>query len=321
MDRLSIQGASLAVALIALVGCDASAPSFGPSTAPASRPAAGTKNKTLLYVAVNSDPGTIVKIFTYPKLKFVGSVTSDIAFGRVCSDPKTGHVFVSRNDGLDEYERGETTKITTLLAPEGYTQVQGCSIDPLSGDVAAVTYESKGGLLIYPHGTGRPQVYSDSSILAYYYCSYDDSGNIFVLGYGIGPTYITSVFTELPKGSEAFRDIAMPFIGYPEKLQWDGKYIALNLGPTIYRMQVAGSIGRIIGTTTLLGDTEGSGGTAWISGDTVLGQHGGYGARRIGIWSYPAGGNPTNVTHRVDGKHTIISDINLSEPAQSGAKP
>lgn len=198
--------------------------------------------------------------------------------------------------------------------PEGYTQLLGCSIDPLSGDAAAVAYESKGGLLIYPHGTGTPRVYSDPSVHAYYYCSYDDSGNIFILGYGVGTEYITSVFSELRKGSKVFRDITMPFVGYPQKLQWDGKHMALNEGGTIYQMQVSGPIGKIVGTTGLRGDTEPAGGTVWIAGDTVLGPYGGESARRVGTWNYPAGGDPIKVTRRVGGKNTIISDINLSEP-------
>ncbi len=99
------------------------------------------------------------------------------------------------------------------------------------------------------------------------------------------------------KGGKAFRDITMPFVGYPQKLQWDGKHMALNAGGTIYQMQVSGSRGKIVGTTGLRGDTEG-GGTAWIAGDTVLGPYGGESARRVG------------------GRNTIISDINLSEPTQ-----
>jgi hypothetical protein len=230
------------IATVALAGCGASGASLAPNTTPAARPAAGIKNKALLYVA--TDYGTTtVNIFTYPEGEFVGSLTSDMSFARVCSDPKTGHVFVSQNNGLDEYQRGETTKITTLAAPEGYTQLLGCSIDPLSGDVAAVAYESLGGLLVYPHGTGTPLVYSDPSVHAYYYCSYDDKGNIFILGYGVGTEYITSVFSELPKGGKAFRDITMPSVGYPQKLQWDGKHMALNEGATIYQMRVSGSTG------------------------------------------------------------------------------
>jgi hypothetical protein len=156
-------------------------------------------------------------------------------------------------------------------------------------------------------------VYSDPTIHAYYYCSYDASGNLFVLGYGVGNTYITSVLTELSKGGKALRDITLSaFIGYPQKLQWDGKYMALNEGGTIYQVHVVGSNGQIVGTTRLLGDTEPYGGTVWIAGATVLGPHGGEGGRRVGIWNYPAGGNPVRVTPRVGGKHTIISDINLS---------
>ena len=112
------------IAAVALAGCAVSAPSFAPRTTPASRPAVETKNRALLYVA--TDYGTtIVNIFTYPEGKFVGSLTSNMAFARVCSDPKTGHVFVSQNNGLDEYQRGETTKITTLEAPEGVHPVAG----------------------------------------------------------------------------------------------------------------------------------------------------------------------------------------------------
>jgi hypothetical protein len=61
------------------------------------------------------------------------------------------------------------------------------------------------------------------------------------------------------KGGKAFRDITMPFVGYPQKLQWDGKHMALNAGGTIYQMQVSGSRGKIVGTTGLRGDTEGGG--------------------------------------------------------------
>ena len=118
------------------------------------------------------------------------------------------------------------------------------------------------------------------------------------------------------KGGKAFRDITMPFVGYPQKLQWDGKHMALNAGGTIYQMQVSGSRGKIVGTTGLRGDTEGAGGTVWISGDTVLGPYGGESARRVGTWNYPAGGDPIKITRRVGGKNTIISDINLSEPTQ-----
>jgi hypothetical protein len=81
-------------------------------------------------------------------------------------------------------------------------------------------------------------------------------------------------------------------------------------------MQVSGSKGTIVGTTGLRGDTEGAGGTVWISGDTVLGPYGGESARRVGTWNYPAGGDPIKITRRVGGKNAIISDINLSEPTQ-----
>ena len=304
------------LAAVALAGCGASGPSFGPSTTPASRPAVGIKNKALLYVATDYAT-TIVNIFTYPEGKFVGSLTSDLSFARVCSDPKTGHVFVSQTYGLDEYQRGETTKITTLAAPEGYTQLLGCSIDPLSGDVAAVAYESLGGLLIYPHGTGTPLVNSDPSVHAYYYCSYDDRGNIFILGYGVGTQYITSVFSELPKGRKAFRDITMPFVGYPQKLQWDGKHMALNEGGddlSNARIRFDRNDCRHDGFARRYGacrwDPCGLPATPYW-GRTVVKAR-----AALGPGTTPPAAIPIKITRRVGARNTIISDINLSEPTQ-----
>jgi hypothetical protein len=207
------------VAAFGLIQCSGPLPSVPSSVTPALRAATGTKDTPLLYVAGGANGGvTLVVMYTYPKLQFVGQLKANESFARVCSDPKTGHV-------------GE---------------------------------------------------------------------------------YITSVFAELRKGSKTLKDIALnQFLGYPQKLEWDGKYMALNEGGTISRVQVSGTKGTIVGTTTLQGDTEGAGGTVWIDGHTVFGPYGGSSSRRVGIRKYPAGGEPVSVTESI-AKSVPISDINLS---------
>jgi hypothetical protein len=63
-----------------------------------------------------------------------------------------------------------------------------------------------------------------------------------VLGYGVGYRSVFPVFTELRKGTTKFRDLQVDqYIEYAQKLQWDGKYITLNLGNTLYRVTVSGT--------------------------------------------------------------------------------
>jgi hypothetical protein len=298
---------------VAFTGCSAPVPPVASSATPAFGSALA-KSTELLYVA-GARGHTEVKIFTYPTMRLVGHVMSDENFAKVCSDPKTGHVFVSQSDGLDEYQRGGTTKIATLASPDGYGALAGCSIDPISGDVAAVAYAGPGGLLVYPHGTGTPLVYTDARIAAYYYCAYDASGNLFVLGYGVGKTHVRAGFAELLKGGNVLIDIRLnQSISEPQKLQWDGKFMALELGGTIHRVQVFGTEGKIVSTTILQSGNPAAGGDLWINGNTILGPHGGLTGKgsSVGVWKYPAGGDPIRVTRDVTYKRTDIGDLNLS---------
>ncbi len=297
-----------------LAACSAPANPVNPT--PVSPPAETAKTKgELLYVGVNYG----VNVFTYPRIKFVASLPSDESFPAVCSDPKTGHVFVSETQGLDEYEHGGTTAIETLAVPPGYTALQGCSIDPISGDVAVVAYEGYkgGGLLIYHHGRGNPRTYSDPTVHAYYYCSYDNRGNVFVLAYGVGSPSVYPVFTELPKGAGSFRDLTLSgYLQYPKKVQWDGKHLALTLSGAVYQVDVSGSNAKIVGSTRMFGDNMWAAGITWIAHGTVIAGHGDAFARRLGVWPYPAGGYPLRVTPHVTAKNVVLSDVNLSEPPQ-----
>jgi hypothetical protein len=301
-------------AAVAVAGCGAPIMPVASSAAPAFSSLTASKSTAFLYVA-GARGRTFVKIFTYPKIKLVGQVISDENYAKVCSDPKTGHVFVSQTNGLDEYQRGTTKKIATLAAPDGYTELAGCSIDPLSGNVAVVTEGGPAVVLVFSHGTGTPTVYTDPTIASYYYCAYDDSGNLFVLGYGVGKTHVRAGFAELLKGGNVLFDIRLnQSISEPQKLQWDGKFMALELGGTIHRVQVFGTEGKIVSTTILQSGNPAAGGDLWINGNTILGPHGGLTGKgsSVGVWKYPAGGDPIRVTRDVTYKRTDIGDLNLS---------
>jgi hypothetical protein len=319
MKRYSDFTASFFVFSAFLTGCGAPALSVASSAPQMTDSASAVKGSAFLYVAA-AHPQTTVKIFTYPKIRLVGQVPSDESFASVCSDPKTGHVFVSQTHGLDEYMRGQTKKIATLPAPSGYNELEGCSVDPISGDVAVVTEGAPTAVMVYPHGNGTPLIYTDPSIISYYYSSYDASGNLFVLGYGLHNKSITTGFAELATGSNMLTDITLDeSVGTPQKLQWDGQYMALDKGGTIYRVRVVGTEGKIVSTTLLGSGNPLAGGDLWIDRNKVLGPYGkppGEGVG-VGLYNYPAGGDPISVTHGVVYKGTIVSDLNLSVLAKN----
>lgn len=300
----------LALVASLIAGCTSSV--YTDVTAPASRATLpkGTTTQAYLYLGITQG----LRVYTYPDLVRVRVLTDDESYPRVCSDPKTGHMFLSQTHELDEYDAGASTLIQTLAAPSGYGALTGCSIDPISGNVAVVAGQTKGGLLIYEKGTTEPNIYSDPTIAVYFYCSYDDRGDVFVIGYGIGSRSTFPVFAELRKGATKFRDLHLDQnIRYAQKLQWDGTYMTLNEGNLLYRVAVKGTNATVVGTTVLQGDDVGQGGIAWILGDSVIDGHGSLYARHIGVWPYPAGGEPLHRTRQLEKRRIPVSDINVSE--------
>jgi hypothetical protein len=153
-----------------------------------------------------------------------------------------------------------------------------------------------GNVAVFENARGTPRIYKDQDIRPQF-CGYDASGNLYVDGSTIGSA---SEFTELRKNSHAFTNIAVDVnLRLEEAVQWDGRYITVAKMPSrsgkarIYRLQISGSSGTVVGTTKLLSPTMHFDGQSWIQGNTVVQIYGRH-YSRLGVWPYPRGRLPTN---------------------------
>lgn len=249
----------------------------------------------LLYV---SDARGHVDVFDYPTGKRAGVLTGFQSPAGLCSD-RSGNVFVVDTNALEvlEYKHGGTKPIKTLYT-FGFFPF-GCAVDSASGDVAvadiASATEAAGALSIF-HGNELPSTYQDSAINAYFFCSYDDHGNVFVDGADVG-SYHTE-FAELPKGGTSFTEISLDkTIGYPGGVQWDGKYMAVqdSASRILYRFKLTGSKGKSVGSVRFTGDKSTLVHQFWIQAPSIVMPYGSTyrQVRQVGFWPYPAGGSAT----------------------------
>ena len=145
-------------------------------------------SESLLYVLDQHE----VTVYKYPQGKLVGKLKNKnlyLADG-ACVDMK-GDVYVANygTDQLFEYRHGGKDLVRTIRPPVGST---GCTVDPATGNLAVA---GNSGLVVYKRARGEPTVYTNSAFEAYYYCGYDDQGNLFVDGYnqpGSGHTFLPS---------------------------------------------------------------------------------------------------------------------------------
>ncbi len=264
-----------------------------------------------------------ILMLTYPDATLVGTLPSSTRYPYVCADPGNGNVFVAERGVINEYAHGGTSIIATLT-PGPYDDLAGCSVDPTTGNlaIAASGNTSGGAILIYSGAQGKAAVYADSTLQHYDYCAYDNRGNLFVAGYGQAGKkgQFGARFAELPAGSSKFTDITINGLGwasFASKVQWDGTYFALHEGSAIYQVQVSGSTGTIVGTTTLnesndLQDVP----ALWVQGNTVIAPFAKHLERNphgVAYWRYPSGGNPTKTIRKLTrGKYDILMDLTLS---------
>lgn len=296
-----------------LVLPDAKPVAHGPAGQSWVLPAA--KNDDLIYV---SDLiGQVVDIYTYRHHhKLVGEITGFFNPEGLCVD-KAGDVYVTNDTStgehqITEYAHGSTTPIRTLADPDG--RANGCSVDPTTGNLAVADFwgptERIGNVAVYQNATGTPTIYSNSNIYYYYYCGYDESGNLFVDGETEGSVFGLG---ELPKGGSTLNFINVNQTIYlPGGVQWDGKYLAVgdqvavkhNFTSTVYQFAITGSTGTEVNAMVLTGSSEVA--QFWIPRVTTT--HDGtrlIGANQTGkdtlIWDYPAGGNPiSTITGETD---------------------
>jgi hypothetical protein len=271
-----------------------------------------TTHDDLLYVVYS--PGGVY-MYAYPGGNQVGLLRAD-ASGGLCSD-KNGNVFVidERGSVIVEYAHGGTTPIASLY-PDA--EPVACSVDPRSGDLASVNKDSdsKSSISILRKAMGKPKKYFDDGISLGLSCSYDDKGNLYATA---GTETRGFLVAELPRGSNTFTNISVDASlegGY--FLQWDGKYVAMTSAAPrkpiqVLQISISGSSGSVVNTTTLQGSV-GYFKYFWIQSDAIITPRGagGWKARKVGLWKYPAGGKSFNEIALPKVKGGLASGITVS---------
>lgn len=313
-----------------LAGCSGGAaiPTRSNALLPSSRFAAGAHtnaadswmspqaaSEDLLYV---SDSDGQVDVFSYPDGKQVGVLKGFSSPAGLCSDSK-GDVYVVNTNLLNilEYKHGGKKVIATLNDFGHYPF--GCSVDPKSKNVAVANYSDTllgpGSVSIFDGGKGVPHSYQDTAFTEYFFCGYDDRGNLFVDGADSGSYH--TLFAELANGSSTLTSITLnKTIGYPGAVQWDGKYVAVQdaLSRIIYRFSIAGSTGTSMGSIHLKGDVDHLVTQFWVSGTTIVVPFGTQPrqAHSVGFWSYPGGGKASSTFHVPNATELVGATISLA---------
>jgi hypothetical protein len=304
---------SICVTAMVLAGCGGSqspiaAPSLKPQTsAIATYAARGTswmapdaKSNDLLYVPA----GPNVYVFSYPRGKHEGAFSGfNVAYSG-CVDNKRGNVFIvnfagtfSMPSGVYVYQHGGSNPIAVLSVSGPI----GCSVDPTTGNLAVGVFGGGSGnssLLVFKHATGTPKSYTTSAISKYFYCGYDDKGNLFVDGVSSPSGTGDFVLAELPKGGSSLKIVRVSqYIGWPGQVQWDGKYLTIEdasgIGygaSNVYQFMVHGTKAERVGRTNLGGAYEVH--QSWIQDRTLLVPNCTPGCEEIEYYKYPGGGLP-----------------------------
>jgi len=251
------------------------------------------KNQQLVYV---SDVGSsIVSIFTWSG-KLVETLSGFVQPAGLCTDG-TGDVYVTDNYGHSIYEfaHGGTAPIKTLKdlgeLPES------CAVDPATGDLAVINlsgHDSGGSVSIYKHAVGKRSVYAgDTSLTGAYFGAYDNKGNLFIDGYDQNSN--SGVLAVLPSGGKTLKNVTLDKrLDFPGGVQWDGKYVAIAdaYESAIYRVQISGSAGSVVGTTPLEASSDIyqfaiANREVAVANDEVSD------VGDVMLWKYPAGGRST----------------------------
>jgi hypothetical protein len=253
------------------------------------------KNDDLLYV---TDAGyhDAVYVLSYPQGKLVGTIYGlELPLGE-CVD-KHGAVWIVTPgpSQLVKFAHGATSPSATLYNDD--EEATSCAVDRQSGDLA-VANENPASLGVFKNANGTPTYYADLDIRSFFFCAYDNQGNLFRTS-----PYVDHPLAELPKGREEMVTIAYPKAVALGSLDWDGTDLAINeiygngIGPlTVDRVQVSASNASIVSSVRLSGrkkdrnDHEAAGFD--IHGDRMFGlsHEAAVGYNIVSVWRYPAGG-------------------------------
>jgi hypothetical protein len=232
------------------------------------------KSEDLLYLS--SDGDSEVLVYALPSGKPVGELTGIPYPVFECVD-KSGDVFIASSDesagGIYEYAHGGTTRLNFLPLNDA----EGCSVDPVTGNLAVVQFSDT--IYVYQNAQGLPTKYADTNFYYAADAAYDNSGNLFVDG-----AYRNSSFAllELPYGSNTLQNITVkPSGDYNaedfDPILWDGKYLDLGalvdkngIHTLVDRLQLSGSSATVAGTVTLAKQERATHPQFWIQGSEVV---------------------------------------------------
>jgi len=186
-----------------------------------------------------------------------------------------------------EFAHGGTKPIQILT--DGTVLNTSCAIDPTTGDLA-VTYFR--GVAIFPNAQGTPTFYSVPNYGAQW-SAYDPDGDLFVSN---GKVAV------LPKGENQFASVTFNESVDAASIQWNDGYLTMvgyHGNPAkyepVYRAQLSGTNGIIVGTTNLKTRKwayDGNG-QVWIQDKKIMGA--GTHHLNLNVWRYPQGGNATKI--------------------------
>jgi hypothetical protein len=140
----------------------------------------------------------------------------------------------------------------------------------------------------------------------------------------------------LPHGGTSIKSISLGAQLYSGALfnptvHWDGKHITVSSYPdgyksqesgtiSVYRLSIAGSRATVIGTTKLSSPKDRNDNPLWIRGGYIAGNFHYRGQDWVGLWPYPAGGEPT---HKVKAEKNpfgvVVTALTVSAPTRDGS--
>lgn len=244
-----------------------------------------------------------VEVYSFPAGELQESFTITGEVNGMCSDSE-GDVFVtaappkaskSTSGFVYQYAHGGKTPTATLKLP-GHGIPVACSSDPTTGNLAVTVQDSRDyapSVAIYAKAAGTPKIYQSDAIGAYPQAAYDGSGNLLVTSGG-------NVAAEFLPGKRKLQTITLAqTLGGVRHLQWDGSHWALQsfnvlkhnrekVLERIYRVQISGSSGQVVGRSKFQPWLARDPGQSWIEGTTIVATP----FSSIYFWTYPAGGMP-----------------------------
>ncbi len=254
------------------------------------------KRHAILYATYE----TGVALYAYPGGAFINRLNLSSSLDSLCPDAR-GNVWVTtgRYGGHEtqvvEYAHGGTTPIAVMNGPGN--NPLGCSVDRATGNLAVATIgygsssQNPGLVLVYRDAPKYPPItFKITKNGHFFYCAYDDQGNLFVDGVRNKSEFIVY---ELPKDKHTFVPVTLhQSISYPGAIQWDSSNLAVADAATneIFRFAIANGSGALVGTTTLVNAATLSY-QFWIQGGTVVAEPDN--RNQFAYWNYPAGGLPT----------------------------